>query len=129
MEVEITGKRKKGRPRKSRKECIKKDLEWYGLRRKDAYNQRNGASKLEQKLLTPASQDKGIKTDVVTVVVYLNEKLNFYDHILVRNAQINARNKFRYKAKSKLPQESLITIFTIVTSRVLRRISQIYRMV
>ena len=129
MEVEITGKRKKGRPRKSRKECIKKDLEWNGLRRKDAYKQRNGASKLEQKLLTPASQDKGIKTDVVIVVVYLNEKLNFYDHILVRNAQINAMNKFRYKAKSKLPQESLITIFTIVTSRVLRRISQIYRMV
>ena len=90
------------------------------MRRKDAYNQRNGTSKLGQKLLTPASRDKDIKTDVVIVVVYLNEKLNFYDHILVRNAQINARNRFHYKAKSKLPQESLITIFAIVTSRVLR---------
>ena len=27
MEVEITGKRKKGRPRKSWEECVKKDLE------------------------------------------------------------------------------------------------------
>ena len=40
MEVEITGKRKKGRPRKSWEECIKKDLEQYGLRREDAYNQK-----------------------------------------------------------------------------------------
>ena len=33
VEVEITGKRKKGRPRISWEECIKKDLERYGLRR------------------------------------------------------------------------------------------------
>ena len=39
MELEITGKRKKGQPRKSRKECVKQDLEQYGLRREDAYNQ------------------------------------------------------------------------------------------
>ena len=31
MEVEVTGKRKKGRPRKSWEECVKKDLERYGL--------------------------------------------------------------------------------------------------
>ena len=36
MEVEITGKRKKSRPRKSWEECVKKDLERYGLRREDA---------------------------------------------------------------------------------------------
>ena len=36
MEVELTGKRKKGRPRKSWEECVKKDLERYGLRREDA---------------------------------------------------------------------------------------------
>ena len=35
-EVELTGKRKKGRPRKSWEECVKKDLERYGLRREDA---------------------------------------------------------------------------------------------
>ena len=35
MEVEITGKRKKSRPRKSWEECVKKDLERYGLRRED----------------------------------------------------------------------------------------------
>ena len=39
MEVDITGKRKKGQPGKSWEECIKKDLEGYGLRRQDAYNQ------------------------------------------------------------------------------------------
>ena len=38
MELEITGKRKKGQPRKSWEECVKKDLERYGLRREDAHN-------------------------------------------------------------------------------------------
>ena len=37
IEDEITGKRKKGRPRKSWEDCVKKDLEWYGLKREDAY--------------------------------------------------------------------------------------------
>ena len=31
MEVEITGKRKKGRPKKLWEECVKKDLEQCGL--------------------------------------------------------------------------------------------------
>ena len=34
--------------------------------------ERNGESELEQKLLTPASRDNGIKTDVVVVVVEVN---------------------------------------------------------
>ena len=38
MEVEITGKRKKGRPRKSWEECLKKNLERYGWRKEDAYD-------------------------------------------------------------------------------------------
>ena len=40
MEVEITGKRKKGPPKKSWEECEKKDLERYGLRREDAYDRK-----------------------------------------------------------------------------------------
>ena len=40
MKVEITGKRKKGRRRKSWEECVKKDLERYGLRREDAYDRK-----------------------------------------------------------------------------------------
>ena len=40
MEVEISGKRKKGRPRKSWEECVKEDLERYGLRREDTYNRK-----------------------------------------------------------------------------------------
>ena len=43
MELEITGKRKKGRPRKSWEECVKKELERYCLRRENAWN---GKSKL-----------------------------------------------------------------------------------
>ena len=38
MDVEITGKRKKGRPRKWWEEFVKKDLERYGLRREDVYH-------------------------------------------------------------------------------------------
>ena len=40
MEDEITGKRKKGRPRKSWEECIKKDMEQYSLRRENASDQK-----------------------------------------------------------------------------------------
>ena len=40
MEVKTTGKRKKGQSRKSWKECVRKDLERYGLRREDAYNRK-----------------------------------------------------------------------------------------
>ena len=40
MEVEIIGKRKNGRPRKSWEECVKKDLERHGLRREDAYERK-----------------------------------------------------------------------------------------
>ena len=39
MEVEITGKRKKSPQRKLWKECVKKDLEWYGLR-ENAFDQK-----------------------------------------------------------------------------------------
>ena len=46
MEVELTGKKKKGQPRKSWEECIKKDLEQYGLRREDEFDQKNGKRKL-----------------------------------------------------------------------------------
>ena len=40
MEVEKTGKKKKGRSRKSWEECVEKDLERYGLRREDAYDRK-----------------------------------------------------------------------------------------
>ena len=38
MKLKITGKRKKGGPKKLCKECIKKGLEQYSLKREDAYN-------------------------------------------------------------------------------------------
>ena len=67
MELQITGKWKKGWPRKSWEECIKKDLEQYGLRRKDAYDQEKWQEQIKAKIAT--SQDNGIKTDVVVVTV------------------------------------------------------------
>ena len=35
IKVEINWKRKKGQPRKSWQECLRKDLEQYGLRREN----------------------------------------------------------------------------------------------
>ena len=53
MEVEITGKRKKGRPRKSWEECIKKDMEQYSLRREDGSNQKKLQGQIRGKIANP----------------------------------------------------------------------------
>ena len=53
MEVEITGKRKKGRPRKSWEECVKKDLERYGLRREDTYYRTKWRERTRAKIANP----------------------------------------------------------------------------
>ena len=53
MEVEITGKRKKGRPRKSWEECVKKDLERYGLRREDTYYRKKWRERIRAKIANP----------------------------------------------------------------------------
>ena len=58
MEVEITGKRKKGQLRKSWEVCVKKDLEQYGLRREDAYDRKKWREQIRTK----------IKTDVVLLL-------------------------------------------------------------
>ena len=49
MEVEINGKRKKGQPRKVLEECIK-ELEQYGLRKEDVYNQKKRQEQIRSKL-------------------------------------------------------------------------------
>ena len=70
MEVEITGKRKKGQPGKSWEECIKKDLEGYGLRREDVYNQiKKWQQQIKAKLSTQTSWYNGIKMYILVVVV------------------------------------------------------------
>ena len=53
MEVEITGKRKKGRPRKSWKEYVKKDLERYGFRREDACNRKKWQKRIIANIVNP----------------------------------------------------------------------------
>ena len=53
MVVEITGKRKKDQPPKSCEECIKKDLEWYGLRREDAYDWKKWQEWIRAKIASP----------------------------------------------------------------------------
>ena len=55
MELKITGKRKKGQPRKLRGECTKKDLGRYGLRREDPYDPEKWRERIKAKMLTPAS--------------------------------------------------------------------------
>ena len=53
-QLEMTGERKKGWPRKFWEECVKKDLEWYGLRREDAYNQEKWWEQIKAKLTNPS---------------------------------------------------------------------------
>ena len=53
MEHEVPGKRKKDRPRKSWEECIKKDLEWYGLRREEAYDRVKWREHIKAKIANP----------------------------------------------------------------------------
>ena len=50
MEVEITGNRKEGRPRKSWEECVKKALKRYGLRREDAYDRKKWQGRIRVKI-------------------------------------------------------------------------------
>ena len=50
MEVEITGKMKKDRPRKSWEECVKKDLERYGLRREYAHDRKKSREQIRAKI-------------------------------------------------------------------------------
>ena len=54
MEHEMPWKGKKGRPRKSWEECIKKDLERYGLRREDAYNRVKWREHIKAKIANPS---------------------------------------------------------------------------
>ena len=50
MEVEITGKRKKGCPRKQWEDCVKKDLEQYGLRRENTFDQKKQQEQIRAKI-------------------------------------------------------------------------------
>ena len=54
MEVEITGKRKKGQLRKLWEECEKKNLERYGWRREDAYNRKKWSEQIRAKIANPS---------------------------------------------------------------------------
>ena len=67
MEVEINEKKKKCQPKTSCEECIKKDLELYGLRRDDAYNREQWRERIRAKTVNPTSWDNGIKMEVVVV--------------------------------------------------------------
>ena len=42
-----------GQPKKSWEECIEKDLEYYGLRREDAYNQEKWGEQIKVKIANP----------------------------------------------------------------------------
>ena len=65
MELEITGERKKGRPRELWKECIKKDPERCGLRRGDTYDQEKWREQYKVKIDNSGHWDNSIKMVVV----------------------------------------------------------------
>ena len=84
MEAKITGKRKKVQPIKLWEKCVKR------IRNNNAWEEglrtfeRNYRKKLEQKLLTPASKDNGIKTVVVVVAVILISRcISTYGKLLI----------------------------------------------
>ena len=53
MELEITWKKKKSRPRKFWKESVKKNLERYGLRRENAYDRQKCREQIKAKTAKP----------------------------------------------------------------------------
>ena len=53
VELEITGKRKTGQPRKSWAEWVKKHLGQYGLRREDAYNREKWREQIKAATANP----------------------------------------------------------------------------
>ena len=53
MELEISGKRRKGQPKKLWEECIKKDLKQYYLRREDAFDQKKWQEQIKAKIANP----------------------------------------------------------------------------
>ena len=71
MELEITGERKKGRPRELWKECIKKDPERCGLRRGDTYDQERWREQYKVKIDNSGDWDNSIKMVVVVTGQHL----------------------------------------------------------
>ena len=53
MELEINGKKKKGRSRKLWEVCVKKDSERYGLRREDAYYREKWREQIKANISNP----------------------------------------------------------------------------
>ena len=68
MEVGKIGRRKKGRPRKMWKECLKKDSERYGFRREDEYDRKKWREQIRDKI-----------TDVSVVVLVPQSFNNQYN--------------------------------------------------
>ena len=66
-ELEIIEKRSKSQIKKLWEECVKKNLQWYGLKREDGYNREKLQEWIKAKIANPASLDNGIKMGVVNL--------------------------------------------------------------
>ena len=66
-ELEIIEKRSKSQIKKLWEECVKKNLQWYGLKREDGYNRKKLQEWIKAKIANPASLDNGIKMGVVNL--------------------------------------------------------------
>ena len=113
MELEITRKRKKGRPRKSWEECVKKDLERYGLKREDAYDREKWREQIKAKTANPASRDNGIKTDVVVVAVIVVvskplSKPSYYFFLQLCIKDFFSLSRSSSEMRKKMPHNALL---------------------
>ena len=96
MEVETTGKRKKGRPRKSWEECMKKDLERYGLRREDTYYRKKWRERIRAKIALWITELK--RTLFVCCLYECNKLFNFDFGVLHKFIKVRTiRNVAAYK--------------------------------
>ena len=68
MQLEVGGKRKKGRPRKLWEECWKSNLWRFGLKQENRKLEKI-VSRLKQELPSPVYRDSSIKVDAVLVFV------------------------------------------------------------
>ena len=91
MEVEITGKRKKSQPRKSWEECIKKDLERYGLKIEDACDRKKWREQIRAKI---ANLEKNMTIKVfyaveLFLVIYILKVNNKFYLLIKRPMLVN----------------------------------------
>ena len=108
MELEITGKIRKGQLRTFWEECIKKYLDQYGLRREDPYDQEKWWEEIKAKIGNPCHQNNSIKTNIVD---FVTNKLLFSE-LLFNKSSLNHLNKISEASSKDLITSSILSVPT-----------------